>query len=147
MPKKSQPEEDEMARLFDALGESMVTEGSDEEFIAELRESGEDIDVLADSATEVIRQAIRARAEAKRRQIRESYEASQAAIAQRKRNLPVTVADQRALLSTLIARNPGIRSAVTLHHRELRELSDADVRGYLEKLVELGLMGSEAKQE
>ncbi len=150
MPKKDPPNADEFARLFDALGESIVLDTSDEEVLAELREAGEDPEALAEAARQVIGHAIRARAEAKRRELRQSYEANCAAIAQRKHQLPATAAEQRALLSSLIMRNPGIRSAVTLHHRELRTLSDYDVRGYLEKLAELGLLeasGEESKPE
>lgn len=146
MPNKDRKDEEELTRLFEALAES-VLESSDTDLLSELRADGQDPDVLAQRASQLIQAAIKANAEAKRREARRAYEANIVTLKAGKYRIPTTIADQRVLLGSVFGRNPDVGRVLTLQHRELRTLSDADVRGYLEKLGELGFLDDVAKRE
>ncbi len=146
MPEKPVSDEQRLMRLFDALADS-VEEMTDEEVLAEAREAGEDPKVVAAQVAGIIEKSIRAQSERRRLEARRQYEAAIEAMSRRKYSLPATANARRSLLIATVTQNPGIRSAVTLRHRELRALSDEDVTGYLEKLVDLGLLGGEHEGE
>jgi len=143
MPEKPASNEQRLMRLFDALADS-VEEMTDEEILAEAPEEG-DPKALAAKVTDVIERSIRTHNEGRRLDARQQYEGAIRAMTQRRYALPDTPEERRTLLFSVVAQNPGIRSAVTLHHRELKSLSDQDVEGYLRKLSDLGLLGGEEK--
>lgn len=146
MPEKPVGDEQKLMRLFDALADS-VEEMTDEEVLADAREAGEDPKAVAAQVAGIIEKSIRAQSERRRLEARRAYEAAVEALARRKHALPATARERRSLLIATVTQNPGIRSAVTLRHRELKTLSDEDVAGYLEKLSELGLLGGEHEGE
>lgn len=139
MPEKPVNDEQRLRRVFDALADSV--EGlTEEELLAEAREEG-DPKSLAAEVTRLIAKMIGSHNARKRIEARLRYEARIAAMGQRRYDLPTKPEERRALLDALVARTPAIRSAITLHHRELKSLSDDDVEGYLKKLVDLALLG------
>ena len=146
MPNKDRKYEEELTHLFEALAESVLA-SSDADLLSELRGEGQDPDVLAQRASQLIQVAIKATAEAKRREARRAYEANVATLKAGKYKIPATIADQRVLLGSVFARNPDVGRVLTLQHRELKTLSDADVRGYLEKLGELGFLDDVPKRD
>jgi hypothetical protein len=147
MAKRDRKNEEELTRLYDALAES-VLESSESDLFRELRADGQDPDALAGRASQLIEAALKASAEARRRDARKTYESHVAALTARRYRIPATTAEQRAVLETVLGTNPAIRPAVfTLQHRDLKALSDDDVRGYLEKLAELGLLKTESASE
>lgn len=139
MPKKPRNAEEGLTQLLDFLAES-VLEMSDEALLTEAREEGEEPEAIAQRVTAVIDGAVAAAARKKRSQLREAYEAKTASIRDRVLRLPETMAEQLGLLKSVLAANPRLRPALTLQHRALDGLSEADVEGYLRKLHELGLL-------
>src|SRR5262245_16771587 len=146
MSKKDREYDEELTHFFEALAES-VLESSEVDLLSELRAEGQDPEVVAQRATQLIQAAIKATAEAKRRAARQAYEASVAMLKAGKYKIPETITDQRMLLGTVFARNPDVGRVLTLQHRELKTLSNADVRGYLEKLGELGFLDDVPKRD
>jgi hypothetical protein len=138
-------DEQKLMRLFDALADS-VEEMTDEEILAEARETG-DPKVQAARVADIVEKSVRAHSERRRLEARRQYEAAIEAMSRRGYTLPPTAEERRTLLVAAVTGNPGIRSAVTLQHRELKTLTDEDVAGYLKKLIELGLLGGEDEGE
>jgi hypothetical protein len=117
MPDKPRKADEEvLANLMNELAEG-VLEMSDEEILAAAREARENPE---DAAHRV---AMRTR----------TY------------HLPDDPRDRRVLLDVVVRRNPRVRSAVTLQHRDLTSLSDADVESQLKKLQEIGFLDADGK--
>lgn len=138
MPSKPLHDDQRLSLLLDALADS-VESMSEDELLEEARAEG-DPKVLASEVAATIREALETYRSGKRLEARREYEAGLLAMGSRTYALPASPKERRALLTALVARQPAIRSAVTLHNRELKGLSDADVEGYLRKLAELGLL-------
>src|SRR5437667_4265610 len=79
MSNKDRKNEEELAHLFEALAES-VLESSDADLLNELRAEGQDPDAVVQRASQLIQAAIKAAAEAQRREARQAYEASVASL-------------------------------------------------------------------
>jgi hypothetical protein len=146
MPNKDRKDEEELTHLFEALAESIL-ESSDADLLNEVRAEGQDPDAVARRASQLIQAAIKGAAEAKRREARRAYEASVASLKEGKYQIPAGVSEQRALLGLVFAQNPNVGRVLTLQHRELRTLPEADVKGYLEKLGALGFLDDVPKRE
>jgi hypothetical protein len=138
-------DEQKLKRLFDAIADS-VEEMTDEEILAEARDMGDPKAQVARVA-DIVETSVRAHSERRRLEARRQYEAAIDAMSRRRYTLPPTAGERRTLLLAAVTGNPGIRSAVTLQHRELKTLSDEDVAGYLKKLIELGFLGEEDEGE
>jgi hypothetical protein len=136
---KDRKDEEELAHLFEALAES-VLESSDAELLNEIRAEGQDPDAVAQRGSQLIQAAIKAAAERKRREARQAYEASVASLKAGKYKIPAGIVEQRTLLGSVFGQNPDVGRVLTLQHRALKTLSDADVKGYLAKLGELGFL-------
>lgn len=139
MPKKPRKGEEEMAYLLDFLAES-VLDASDEDLLSEAREDGEDPEAIVPQVTAVIEGAVAAAAQNRRGQIREAYEAKLASMRNRVLRLPATAAERLDLLKSVLASNPDLQPALTLQHRDLNDLTESDIEGYLRKLHELGVL-------
>jgi len=146
MSNKDRNDEKERTSLFEALAES-VLESSDADLLNELRAEGQDPDAIAQRASQLIQAAIKAVAEAKRREARQAYEASVASLKAGQYRIPAGIGEQRTLLGLVFAQNPNVGRVLTLQHRALKALSEADVKGYLEKLGELGFLDDVPKRE
>ncbi len=69
------------------------------------------------------------------------YESSVTAISSRTYNLPRDNSERRTLLNAVLAQKPDLQSlALTAQHRELKDLTDADIESFLKQLAELGLL-------
>lgn len=141
-PRKS--DEEVLENLMNELAEGIL-EISDEELIAEAREARVDPDKAAQRVAELVQRAIEQRGQRKRQEARREYEATIAAMQKRTYRLPDDPQQRRALLDAVVQRYPRVRSAVTLQHRDLTSLSDADVGSQLRKLQELGFLDADGK--
>ena len=54
--------------------------------------------------------------------------------------LPETPADRLDMLYTLVENEPAMRQQITVQHKDLKELTDADVTRFLNQLAELGAL-------
>jgi hypothetical protein len=79
----------------------------------------------------------------KLRKARIEYESATRSLSSQSNDLPHSSSEQRAILSRILGRQPGLASlALTAQHRELRDLSDSDVESFLKQLAALGLLDS-----
>src|SRR5262249_22103813 len=136
-------DEQRLARLFDALADS-VEAMSDDEVVTEAIEEG-DPKVLAKEVTSALEKAVAAYNTRQRLDARRRYKARVAEMQTRRYKLPASPQEQRALLTALMAQKPAIQGAVTFRHRDLKKLSDADIEGYLQQLIELGLLNDDTE--
>jgi hypothetical protein len=77
----------------------------------------------------------------KLRAARALYESSVTTLSSRVYNLPQDSSEKRILLASVLAQKPDLRPiAFTAQHRELKDLTDADIESFLKQLAELGLL-------
>lgn len=130
----------ELQTLMAGMVESVLS-ASDEEILQEAKEQGLDPNKTAAETKDMLLAAVK---EAKLRRLREArrqYDRSIAAISSRKVTLPETPAERRTLLAAFFARNATIQAGIlTAQHRELKEMTDADVERLLLELDALGLL-------
>lgn len=130
----------ELQALMAGMVESVFS-ASDEEILTEAREDGLDPDKDAAKTKDTLLAAVKESKLRKLREARHQYERSVAAIATRKVALPATPAERRTLLAAVFVRNANIQAGVlTTQHRELKEMTDADIECLLLELTSLGLI-------
>lgn len=145
MPDKPRKNDEEiLENLMNELAEGIL-EMSDEEIIADARESRVNPDEAARRVAELVQRAVEVRGQRKREEARREYEATVAAMQTRTYRLPDDPQERRALLDAVVRRYPRVRSAVTLQHRDLTSLSDTDVGSQLRRLQELGFLDADGK--
>jgi hypothetical protein len=141
-PRKS--DEAALANLMNELAEGIL-DMSDEEIISEALTAGESPDDVAQQVARLVEGAIKVRGERKREAARREYEANIAAMQARMYRLPDDPIQRRGLLDAVVRLNPRVRSALTMQHRDLTSLSDADVASQLRKLQDLGFLDADGK--
>ena len=138
MPEKPQSYEKELQAIMYALAES-VTEASDEDILTELQEEGENPEVIAERARNVLLGAVKDFRQRRLVEAQRQYELHIAAMEKKKYLLPTTTGERRKLLDLMLSRQPVMRSALlTSQYRDFRDLTDDDVGSYLRQLQELG---------
>ncbi len=135
MPKKNKNDE-ELHLLMSFLAESVAQMTDDqvkEEFGADPKPR----------TKEILKAALKDCDKQRLREARAEYESATKGLSSRSYNLPHDKREQRALLSSILSRQSELRSlAFTAQHRELKDLTDADVESFLRQLAELGLLAS-----
>ncbi len=135
MPKKNKNDE-ELHLLMSFLAESVAQMSDDqvkEEFGADPKPR----------TKEILKAALKDCHKQKLREARAEYESATKGLSSRSYDLPHGKGEQRALLSSILSRQPELRSlAFTAQHRELKDLPDADVESFLRQLADLGLLAS-----
>lgn len=130
----------ELQALMAGMVESVLS-ASDEEILNEAREDGRDPDKDLSHTKATLLAAVNESKVRKRREARQQYERSVAAISSTKVTLPATAAERRSLLAEVFARNASIQASVlTAQYRDLREMTDADIERLLRELASLGLI-------
>lgn len=132
----------ELQTLMAGMVESILS-ASDEEILQEAKEQGLDPDKTAAETKDTLLAAVVKESKLRRlREARRQYERNVAALSNRKVTLPATPAERRTLLAAVFARNATIQAGIlTAQHRELKEMTDADVERLLLELAALGLLG------
>lgn len=131
----------ELQTLMAGMVESVLS-ASDEEILQEAKEQGLDPDKTAAETKDTLLAAVKESKLRRLREARRQYERNVAALSTRKVTLPATPAERRTLLAAVFARNATIQAGIlTAQHRELKEMTDADVERLLLELAALGLLG------
>jgi len=131
---------DQIDRLADAHAEDIITM-SDEEFLAELKEDGQDLKRLTAQGRAAISKADAAHDKGKLFALRESYKkmlAEQAVAARRPKVLELSLSEKRRILEFNASR-------LTLAARHGDNASENDVDGLLEDMIELGVINEEGR--
>lgn len=133
----------ELAALMDALAESgrALDDGA---VLAEARARGEDPVVAAEAVRSMLRDTGKRYRQRRLRAAVAEYRQARERLSTRWVELPDGVDERRALLASIFARHPEMTDAfLTVQHRELRELTDADVESCLAQMLELGVFDDE----
>lgn len=136
---KSQNFRKEFEAFLDALAESIET-ASDDDLLQEAREAG--IDPVKEG--EMLRQTLlKTASDFKKKALiraRSGYEERVKSLKTQKFLLPQSPQEQRILLAKILALKPQMQAVLTAQHRELKELTDADVESCLKKFAALGVL-------
>jgi hypothetical protein len=132
-------DDQQLEALIDALGES-VADAPEEEILEEAKLSGIDVKVEAARLKAMMLSTVREHEQKQLRTAREGYTKEAARIQAGVYRLPKTPEKLRALFSFVLARQPQYAELFTAQHREFKDLTDADIEGYLRDLAELGVL-------
>jgi uncharacterized damage-inducible protein DinB len=125
-------------RIFNAIADS-VAESSDEEFLSELKESGEDAQQVAGHVREVIQWAVKRFDEQSVKDKAVGY-AETPSEAKRKIDWNMPIQELRDFLGQFLNQMPQYGGLVTVQCRDFKELPDAEVRSIVKQLQELGVL-------
>lgn len=130
----------ELQALMAGMVESVLS-ASDEEILNEAREDGRGPDKDLIHTKDTLLAAVKESKIRKLREARQRYDYSVAAISTTKVTLPATPLERRSLLAAVFAHNASLQANVlTAQHRDLKEMTDADVERLLQELASLGLL-------
>ena len=130
---------EDLQAILDGLAES-VAEDSDDQLLAEVKESGQDPNELLARVKGVLRQAVKQTQQRPLRDSRKAYEARVSALERSSYALPASADERRTLFMNVIAQNPSVSGMLTAHFREFDKLEDDDITSCLRQLAELGLL-------
>ena len=136
MNKEKNEAYDKLERLCNALADDIDTM-SDEELLAELDESGEDADAIANRTHTLIANAITNVGRRKREAARSGYEATQTG--HRSNVLQWPVNHKRELIQYFAENHAGLDQRLTLAAREGKG-TEADMNSFIEDLMDLGVI-------
>lgn len=131
-------DEEKLEALIDALADSVLEE-SDEEIMDELRMKGVDMDVEAVRLKAMMLDTVKAFRQRSLKAARAAYDNEIEQMEEKPYAIPETAPERRKLF-TLFTTNPRFDQFVTAHYRKLEELTDDDIKTYLEDLAELGIL-------
>ncbi len=132
-------EREAYARLVHHLAESAL-DATDEEIEEEMAELGEDLDENAERLRAKMLEAAERGRKHRLKVLRKRWKRHASRIQDLDHGLPETPADRLDLLYTVIEAEPALRQQITVQHKDLRDLDDADVTRFLNQLAELGAL-------
>jgi hypothetical protein len=138
MPDKPRNYSQDRFRIFNAIANSLA-ESTDEEFISDLRESGENAQEIARHVREVIQGAIKRFDEKSVKDKAVGYADTPSEV-KRKIDWNMPIQELRDFLNQFFNQMPQYRGLVTVHCRDFKELPDAEVRSIVKQLQELGVL-------
>ncbi|MCP3960703.1 MAG: hypothetical protein GY719_22900 [bacterium] len=131
--------EEALERLIHLVGDSAF-DATDEEIREEMLDAGEDPKESADRLRAKMREAAERGRRHRLKVLRKRWKRSVARIESADYRLPETPAERLDLLYMVVDAEPVLRQQITVQHKDLKELSDADVSRYLRQLAELGAL-------
>ena len=131
-------ESERLEAMFDALGESICNE-SDEEILEDLRQEGIDPEAEAARLRTMMLDTVKAFQQRRLIVAREGYRRRVEQLEKRKYPIPESAQERRSLFS-FVLQQPQCARLVTAQYRELKDLTDDDIKTYLEDLAELGIL-------
>jgi len=129
---------EKMDALIEALGDS-VFEADDAEIIEELRESGVDPDKEAARLRGMMLGTVNAFRQQALKTARAAYDQRVEQMSVKTYSIPATPQERRTLFA-LVAQQPQYAQFVTAQYRDLKDLTDDDIKTCLEDLDELGIL-------
>ncbi|MEQ9617750.1 MAG: hypothetical protein RIG61_01070 [Deltaproteobacteria bacterium] len=137
MPDKKTDEE-KFYIIIDSLGTSVLDE-SDDEIMDELRRSGVDMDAEAVRLKTMMLDTVKVFRQRSLKAARTAYDREIEQMEKEPYPIPET-AEERRELFLLLTQQKQYAQYVTAQYRNLEELTDNDIKTYLEDLAELGIL-------
>ena len=126
-------------RLIHLAGESAF-EATDEEIEEEMQEAGEDLDENAERLRAKMLEAAERGRKHRLKVLRRRWKRHAARIQELDHGLPETPAERLDLLYMVMEAEPALQQRITVQHKDLKDLDDADVTRFLNQLAELGAL-------
>ena len=138
-------DEKKMRALYEALADH-VESLSDEQLLAEVRESGQAPEQLASDARNLIQNAVKRFKQRPLLQAQQERERDLKRMSEAKYRLPAEPKKKREWLAAMMAQ-PQAQGMLTAHGREFAEMTDADVEESILELMHLGVLPPDEKPE
>ncbi len=135
---KDRTDEEKLNALIDALGDS-VLEARNDEILEEFRMSGIDVDEEPARLKKMMLETVKVFGQRSLKAARAAYDREIEQMEKKPYTIPETAPERRKLF-TLFTKNPRFDQFVTAQYRNLEELTDNDIKTYLEDLAELGIL-------
>ena len=100
--------------------------------------SGEDLDSIAIKMKGAVQAGIKKFQQQRLHKARQRYQENSRNIEQQPRRIASSSEARRVQFFSLLQANPSVQSALTMQHRDLNALTDADIESALEELDALG---------
>ena len=133
----------DLETLFDNLAEA-VEHAPPEELLEEAKAAGQDTERIAAEVKNTLLDAVRNFEQRKLHAARHAYRKRSTELSCKRFALPEDASERRKMLIDAAATNQRV-ARVTAKFRDLRELSDDDVRSALEDLMDLGAFDQSAE--
>jgi hypothetical protein len=130
---------EEAERVLDQLADSIETEAP-AEIAADLKDTGHDLNDVAAQMKSAALAGVKAFRQQRLHRARERYKESSAKIERRNRRFGSSPEERRRRFFSVLESKPALRSALTMQHRDLNELTDADIESALDELEILGAL-------
>ena len=130
---------EEAERVLDQLADSIEAE-EPAEIAANLKDSGHDLNDIAAQMKGAALAGVKAFQQQRLHHARQRYQESSAKIERRSRRLGGSSEELRRRFFSVLESKPALRSALTMQHRDLNELTDADIESALDELEMLGAL-------
>ena len=130
---------EEYLKLVHFAAESAL-EASDEEITQAMEEAGRDPKESADRLRAKLLDAAERGRKQRLKILRKRWKRHAARIQGLDHGLPATPELRLDLLYRLVENEPQLRQQITVQHKDLKDLDDADVTRYLRQLTELGAL-------
>jgi hypothetical protein len=130
---------DEAERVLNQLADSIEI-GDPAEFAADLKDSGNDLNDVAAQMKSAALVSVKAFRQQRLQRARERYQESSAKIDKRNRQFAGSAEERRRRFLSVLESKPTLRSALTMQHRDLNELTDTDIESALDELEILGAL-------
>jgi hypothetical protein len=129
---------EEAERVFDHLADSIET-GDAAEIAADLKDSGHDLNDVASRMKAAALAGVKEYRQQRLHHARQRYQESSLKI-ERTRHFGGSREERRQRFFSVIAARPELKSALTVQHRDLKELTDTDIDSALDELEILGAL-------
>ena len=129
----------EAERVLDQLADSIEI-GDPTEVAADLKDAGQDLKDVAAQMKSAALTGVKAFRQQRLHRARERYQESSAKIERRARQFGASPEERRRRFFLVLESKPALRSALTIQHRDLSELTDTDIESALDELDILGAL-------
>lgn len=130
---------EEAERVLDHLADSVET-GDAAEISADLKDSGHDLNDVASRMKAAALASVKGYRQQRLHHARQRYQESSLKIERRIRRFGGSREDRRQKFFLVIGARPELKSALTMQHRDLDELTDTDIDSALDELELLGAL-------
>lgn len=130
---------EESERVLDHLADSIET-GDAAEIAADLKDSGHDLNDVASRMKAAALAGVKGFRQQRLHSARQRFQESSSRIAGRTRRFGGSREERRQRFFSVLEERPELKSALTMQHRDLNELTDTDIDSALDELEILGAL-------
>lgn len=130
---------EEAERFLDHLADS-IEAGDAAEIAADLKDSGHDLNDVASRMKAAALAGVKGFRQQRLHRARQRYQESSSRIERRTGRLGGSREERRQRFFSVLEARPELKSALTMQHRDLNELTDTDIDSALEELEILGAL-------